>query len=156
MSAGRGRGRGYRRRQHPGAGGSPGKDLVMAESRAGAPLTLRLPAGSPRAAALTPWERLGLAAFFALFVAFGGLVELRTALLSRRMGDLDCFLRAAWAVRSGADLYDVTDDNGFHYNYPPLLAVLATPLADPPAGAGRARLLPYPVSVGDWYALSGY
>ena len=48
------------------------------------------------------------------------------------MGDLDCFLRAAWAVRSGADLYTVTDDNGFHYNYPPLLAILATPLADPP------------------------
>src|SRR5262249_51941849 len=68
--------------------------------------------------------------------------------------DLDCFLRAAWAVRSGADLYDVTDDNGFHYNYPPLLAILAAPLADPPAGADRSGMLPWPVSVAIWYALN--
>src|SRR5204863_4452802 len=126
----------------------------MAESRAGAPLALHLPADSPRAAGLTPWERRGLAAFFALFVAFGGLVEMRTALLSRRMGDLDCFLRAAWAVRSGADLYDVTDDNGFHYNYPPLLAILAAPLADPPGGADRSGMVPFAVSVAICYALN--
>ena len=83
-------------------------------------------------APLTAWQRAGLAAFVLLFVAFAVPVEMRSALMSRRMGDLDCFLRAAWAVRSGADLYAVTDDNGFHYNYPPLLAILATPLADPP------------------------
>src|SRR4051794_29187 len=106
----------------------------MAETRAGAPPTPHLPARSPPAAGPAPRERRGPGALFALFVAFGGLVELRTALLSRRMGDLDCFLRAAWAVRSGADLYDVIDDNGFHYNSPPLLAILVTPLADPPNG----------------------
>jgi Glycosyltransferase family 87 len=81
---------------------------------------------------LTPWQRCLLVGCILLLLGFAVPVEMRSALMSRRMGDLDCFLRAAWAVRSGADLYSVTDDNGFHYNYPPLLAVLATPLADPP------------------------
>jgi heptose I phosphotransferase len=90
-------------------------------------------------------------AFFVVLLVFGGLVEMRSALLSRRMGDLDCFLRAGWAVRTGGDLYSVTDDNGFHYNYPPLLAVLVAPLADPPAGADRAGMLPFGVSAALWY-----
>ena len=38
----------------------------------------------------------------AALVLFGGLVEFRSALLTRRMTDLDVYLRAAWAVRSGA------------------------------------------------------
>jgi hypothetical protein len=100
---------------------------------------------------LTRWEQFGLACFFALLVPLGVVVEMRSAFMSRRMGDLDCYLRAGWAVRVGADLYDVTDDNGFHYNYPPLLAILAAPLADPPAGFERARMLPFAVSVGVWY-----
>jgi hypothetical protein len=128
--------------------------LIMAEPKAVAPPPLRPAARDPGTEPLTPWERLGLVAFFALALGFGGLVEMRSAFLSRRMGDLDCFLRAAWAVRAGADLYDVTDDNGFHYNYPPLLAILAAPLADPPAGAGHAGMLPWPVSVGIWYVLN--
>ena len=70
------------------------------------------------------------------------------------MGDLGCYLRGAWAVRSGNDLYTVQDDNGWHYNYPPLLAILATPLADAPAGVDRAGLLPYGVSVGVWYTIN--
>jgi hypothetical protein len=128
--------------------------LIMAEPMAVAPPTLR-PAGcDPGTERLAWWERLGLAAFFVLVLGFAGLVELRSAFLSRRKGDLDCYLRAAWAVRSGADLYEVTDDNGFHYNYPPLLAILTTPLADPPAGADRSGMLPWPVSVGIWYALN--
>ena len=55
------------------------------------------------------------------------------------MGDLDCYLRAAWAVRMQPDrIYDVMEDNGWHYNYPPLFAILMTPLADPPAAPNRA------------------
>src|SRR5436309_10762844 len=79
------------------------------------------------------WERLVLVLFFAGVVAFGGFVEYRSAFLSRRMGDLGCYLRAAWAVRAGVDMYGLTEDNGWHYNYPPLYAILLTPLADPPA-----------------------
>jgi hypothetical protein len=86
-------------------------------------------------------------------VLFCGLVEFRSAFLIHRKGDLNVFLRAGWAVRAGVDMYDVTDNNGFHYNYPPLLAVLAAPLADPPAGADRSGMLPWPVSVAIWYAL---
>ena len=69
----------------------------------------------------------------AFLLAFGVLVEIRSAYMRRRMTDLNCYLRAAWAVRQGgADLYHVFDDNGWHYNYPPLFAILLTPLADPP------------------------
>lgn len=103
---------------------------------------------------LSPWQQRGLVFLFVLFLLFGGLVEFRSAFLQHRKGDLDCFLRAGWAVRSGAGLYDVTDDNGFHYNYPPLLAVLVAPLADPPAGADRSGMLPWPVSVAIWYGFS--
>jgi alpha-1,2-mannosyltransferase len=103
---------------------------------------------------LSRWERCGLVLFLALIVAFGVLVELRSAFLSRRMGDLDVFLRTAWAVRAGEDIYKVTDDNRYHYHYPPLFAILLTPLADPPAGADHAWMLPYPITVAIWYIVS--
>jgi hypothetical protein len=104
---------------------------------------------------LTRWERRGVAAFFAVVALFGCLVELRTCFLSRRMGDLNCYLRPAWAVRTGkADLYQILDDCGWHYNYPPFLAIVLTPLADPPAGEDHAGMVPYPVSVALWYLLS--
>lgn len=92
--------------------------------------------------------------FFAAVMAFGALVLLRSALLPRRMGDWNVFTRAAWAVRAEADIYDVTDDNGFHYLYPPLFAILLTPLADAPAGIARDGFLPYPLTVLCWYALN--
>ncbi len=99
-------------------------------------------------------------------MAFGVLTVIRAACLQRRMGDLGVFLRAAWAVRTGADLYAVTDNNNWHYHYPPLLAILLVPLADPPpveaagpvgrldrsGGADSTGMLPYSVSVGLWYA----
>ncbi len=79
-----------------------------------------------------------------LVVGFGVVTEVRSAgALQRRMGDLDCYLRAAWAVRTGTDPYDIQDDNGWHYNYPPLLAIVAVPLADAPKGVERAGLLPF-------------
>src|SRR5580700_7319766 len=79
------------------------------------------------------WERWALALLFLATVVFGVLVENKSAFLCRRMGDLGCYLRAAWAVRAGADMYGLTEDNGWHYNYPPLYAILLTPLADPPS-----------------------
>lgn len=89
-----------------------------------------------------------------LLGALGGLVEYRSAFLSRRMGDLDVFLRAAWAVRNGEDLYAITSDNDWHYIYPPLYAILMTPLADPPRGADATGYLPYAGSVAICYLLN--
>jgi hypothetical protein len=78
-------------------------------------------------------ERWGVGLLLVAFLLFGAIVEIRSAFLKRRMTDLNCYLRAAWALRQGgADLYNVFDDNGWHYNYPPLLAIVLTPLADPP------------------------
>src|SRR5438105_14052376 len=104
--------------------------------------------------ALTAWQRCGLALGIATVVCFGGLVELRSAYLQRRMGDLGVFLRTAWAVRTGHDIYTVTDDNGYHYHYPPLFAILLAPLADPPPGAERSWTAPYTVAVAIWYVFS--
>jgi len=100
------------------------------------------------------WMLTGLALWLFVIVVFGALVEYRSAFLKRRMTDLDVYLRAAWAVRSGADLYAITDDNGWHYHYPPLLAIVLAPLADAPAGYNRAGMLPFWMSVLLWYALS--
>ncbi len=96
----------------------------------------------------------GLTALTALVICFGALVEMRSAFMQRRMTDLGVYLRAGWAARTGADIYDVTDANGWHFQYPPLFAILMAPLADPPAGTDRAGTVPYPVSVAIWYGLS--
>jgi hypothetical protein len=103
---------------------------------------------------MSKWERYALVLFFVLVPAFGVVVEVRGALLQKRMTDLAVFLRAAWAVRSGADLYAITDDKGLPYNYPPLLAILLTPLADPPATTTGTVSLPFAIKVGLWYVLS--
>src|SRR5690348_15630646 len=112
------------------------------------------PALDSRQGHLGRGERLALVLFFVVVAIFGVITEHRSAFQRTRKGDLNVFLRAGWAVRSDADLYAVTDDNGFHYHYPPLLAILAAPLADPPAGADRTDMLPYSVSVALCYALN--
>jgi len=103
---------------------------------------------------LTRIDRWLLLALLLAVLAFGALVEVRSAFLKRRMGDLGVYLRAAWAVRTGGDLYGITDDNEWHYHYPPLLAILMMPLADPPAGADNGATVPYGLSVAIWYAFS--
>src|SRR5579884_1198075 len=112
------------------------------------------PATDSRQAPLRRTEGYALLGFFFVLVLFGALVEVRSAFQRTRKGDLNVFLRAGWAVRAGADLYAVTDDNGFHYHYPPLLALVAAPLADAPAGADRAGMLPYSLSVALCYVLN--
>jgi alpha-1,2-mannosyltransferase len=87
-------------------------------------------------------------------IGFGAMVELRSAYLSRRMGDLTCYLRPAWAALVGENIYDIKDPNGWHYNYPPLYAILLMPLADPPPGYDSAGFVPYPISVAIVYALN--
>jgi hypothetical protein len=100
------------------------------------------------------FEISALVLFLAVLIGFGAMVELRSAFLSRRMGDLGCYLRPAWAVLAGEDIYDITDDNHWHYNYPPLYAILMIPLADPPAGASHDGFVPYPVSVAIFYGFN--
>ncbi|HWG43407.1 MAG TPA: glycosyltransferase family 87 protein [Gemmataceae bacterium] len=112
------------------------------------------PATNARQAPLSRGERFALLALFIAFVVFAGLVEYRSAFQHTRKGDLNVFLRAGWAIRADANPYAVTDDNGFHYHYPPLLAILAAPLADAPATADRAGMLPYAVSVAVCYVLN--
>lgn len=104
---------------------------------------------------LRPWERIFIGVLIVVLLAFGVLTEIRSAFLSRRMGDLGVFLRAGWAVRMGGDeLYHVTCDNGWHYNYPPMFAILMTPFADPPRGAEPIVAVPYAWTVAIFYVFS--
>src|SRR5262249_11966046 len=63
------------------------------------------------------------------------------------------YLRAAWAVRAGENPYDFTTIGQSHYNYPPLLAILLTPLADKSTDTSVADTLPFAVSVALWCCL---
>ncbi len=100
------------------------------------------------------WERLFLGLIVVLVLYYAVMTEVRSCFLKRRMTDFGVYLRAAWAVRTGHDMYAVTCNNGWHYCYPPPFALLLIPLADPPAGYPRAGYLAYPVSVGIWIVLS--
>jgi hypothetical protein len=77
-------------------------------------------------------ERRWLILALCATVAFGGYLERRTALRTAPMTDLGVFANAAWAVRTGGNLYSTTDCHGWHYQYPPLFAIVFAPLADPP------------------------
>jgi hypothetical protein len=103
---------------------------------------------------LSTWEKIGLALLAAVVVIFGVVTELRSAFLHRRMGDAGVFFRAAWAARTGADIYEVSDDNHWHFNYPPLFAILMTPLADAPPGESHAGLLPFWALIAIWYVFN--
>ncbi|MGB8352450.1 MAG: glycosyltransferase family 87 protein [Chthoniobacteraceae bacterium] len=103
---------------------------------------------------ITKLQRIGLWALLALVFIFGGIVEYRSAFLTHRRTDADDFFRSGWGIRTGRDIYELVDTQGWHYNYPPFFAILITPLANPPPGADRAGYLPYEVSIAVWYALS--
>jgi hypothetical protein len=106
-------------------------------------------------APLTRRDRFAIALLVLLSLAAGVLTEVRSAFAQRRHTDLGVYLRAAWAVRAGENPYRVTDDNGWHYTYPTLLAIALVPFADAPAGVEQpAPALPYPVTVGLWYLAS--
>lgn len=109
---------------------------------------------APGDAPLYRWERAGLWLFALFVIAFGVLTEIRSCLQSQRRTDFGMLARAGWAVRSGIDIYSVTDDGGLHYPYPAAFAIAMVPLADPPPGADRSGYLPFAVSVALWYLLS--
>lgn len=109
---------------------------------------------TPDSAPFSKLHRNGLISLLVLVILFGAWVELRGALQHTRKTDVGTYLRGAWAVRNGGDLYSITDDRGWHYVYPPFFAIMMTPLADPPSGASRAGYVPYAVTVGFWYLLT--
>ncbi|MBA4027606.1 MAG: hypothetical protein C0475_00415 [Planctomyces sp.] len=89
---------------------------------------------------LRSWERWGVWACLAALVLFGALVVRRAAFSELRRTDADVFFRAAWAVRVGEDPYLNLSERDWNYTYPPLLAALLQPLADPPtAGTFASR-----------------
>jgi hypothetical protein len=98
------------------------------------------------------WSFFGLMIVVVLYYAV--MTEIRSCFLERRMTDFGVYLRAAWAARTGHDMYAITCDNGWHYCYPPTFALFLMPLADPPAEYARTGYLPYPISVGIWVILS--
>lgn len=104
-------------------------------------------------AALSRWERIGLWLLVLAFLAQGANVVNRSVFLERRFTDLGIYLRAAWAARAGHDIYSVTD-NGCHYVYPPVLAILLTPFAEPPPAQIGQPHVPFLTSVIVWYAFS--
>jgi hypothetical protein len=100
-------------------------------------------------------ERLGLWLLLLGVALFGMLTVWRAALMNTRKGDQEIYFWSAYAVRTGHNLYEVEDSHGWHYIYPPLFAILIAPLAERPPGHPVAQwTLPFPVSVGLWYALS--
>ncbi len=92
-----------------------------------------------------------------LTLVYGWVVLHRSAYLQYRHTDAGVYFRAAWAVQSGTSIYQVRDDSNLPYVSTPFLAILLTPLADPPAGTPpekRGYGLPYPASIAFFYAIS--
>src|SRR5262249_37712522 len=100
------------------------------------------------------WEWAVVAGVAALTILFGAFVVYRSALLDRPMGDLGVYLRAAWAVRVDPDhLYDHTACNGWPYCYPPLFALLLTPLGEAPCAPG-ADVCFFALAAGIFYTIN--
>ncbi|MBN9519941.1 DUF2029 domain-containing protein [bacterium] len=108
----------------------------------------------PAADRLRSWERVGLALLTVLVVGLGALTVVRSAFQSNPKTDFQVYARAAWAVLAGEDVYDVMDDNGWHYAYPPPFAVFLAPLASPYKFLPQDGYVPFAVSAGIWYAIS--
>jgi Glycosyltransferase family 87 len=70
-------------------------------------------------------------------------------------GDVQVFFRAGWAIWTGHPLYEVTDDHGWSYHYPPTFALLMGPFANPLPGYPQpVWALPYATAVVVWYLLN--
>lgn len=66
-----------------------------------------------------------------VLIGFGALLERRTALRHEPMTDLGVFCIASGAVWSGLNPYEISDWHGWHYQYPPALAIVFAPFAEP-------------------------
>ena len=103
---------------------------------------------------LRRWERNTLLAVLIVVTAFCALVVHRSAFQDARRTDANVYFRAGWAIRAGANPYEVSDDRNLHFAYPPVVAILFAPFADAPSGAEREWMLPYEVTIGLWILLS--
>ena len=100
----------------------------------------------------TRLEMISMIAVAAALVIYLPILLHRTA---HNLGDVQVFFRAAWAVWTGYPLYQVVDNHGWSYHYPPTFAILMGPFADPlPGYPALPWALPFAASVGVFYALS--
>jgi hypothetical protein len=76
-------------------------------------------------------ERISLVIAVCVLIAYGFLLERRTALRHAPMTDLGVFCIASGAIWSGENPYAIPDWHGWHYQYPPAMAILFLPLAEP-------------------------
>src|SRR4051794_15501110 len=97
-------------------------------------------------------EAISIITIVAALVVYLPILLYRTA---HGFGDVQVFFRAAWAVWTDYPLYQVVDDHGWSYHYPPTFAILLRPFANPlPGHPGLPWALPLSVSVGIFYGLS--
>lgn len=88
-------------------------------------------ANSPRGWRLRRGEWIAAVMLLLLLAAFGWLIEFRTALRRLPQTDLGVFCAAADAIKKGDSPYAIADWHGWHYHYPPFLAIVMRPLAFP-------------------------
>jgi hypothetical protein len=101
-------------------------------------------------AAMDRRARVAAIALFVLVAAYCVFVEIRVAGSKKRRIDLDVNLHAAWAVRAGENPYTITNERGWHYNLPPLLAILLVPVAEQPPGAEQTGDAPLLLTLAIW------
>jgi hypothetical protein len=98
-------------------------------------------------------ERIAIAGILLAVVVYLPVVIYRAGV--RGFGDVQVFFRAGWAVWTGFPLYQVTDNHGWSYHYPPTFALVMGPFANPLPGHPQPWwALPLPAAVGVWYVLS--
>jgi glycosyl transferase family 87 len=98
-------------------------------------------------------EWLAIACVAAITLLFLPVVMWKTVALGQ--GDVRVFFRAAWAVWTGYPLYEVADNHGWTYHYPPTFALLLGLFADPLPGHPRPWwALPFPAAVAVWYLIN--
>src|SRR5687768_4514628 len=83
---------------------------------------------------LRRWERNTLIGVLVIVIAFCTLTVNRSAFQDHRRTDAGPYFRAGWAIRNGINPYEVPDDRDLHLAYPPVAAILFSPLADAPPG----------------------
>jgi hypothetical protein len=112
----------------------------------------------------TRTEKIWLAVALIVLLALGYMLERRTALRHEPMTDLGVFCVASGAIWSGLNPYNIPDWHGWHYQYPPALAILFFPFAEPvplelpPLAPGEKRTAAntpwgFNVSGGSYYGL---
>ncbi|NVN87486.1 MAG: DUF2029 domain-containing protein [Rhodopseudomonas sp.] len=107
---------------------------------------------SPRLRQLHWYEVAIIAVIALIFAAYLPIVVKRTVV--HGFGDVQVFFRAGWAIWTGYPLYQVADNHGWTYHYPPTFALLMGLFANPLEGMARpAWALSFSMSVAVWYVI---